>query len=679
MRSDREKVPGGFSKADADKAETMEAALQPQSGMMSPMVAPGCQVYWPSPYEVCGAIKDKYNSLGGPNSFLLWPTSNELVNPDGFGRRNTFQNGPIYWSASSGAHPVVNHFFACWQRNGWEAGVLGYPTTDEIVNPDPVAPIGRRQVFQGGTIYWKLNEAYYVTGSIRDKWGQTGWEQGFLGYPMSDEIKLPDGQGRMNRFEHGVIYWAPWTGAHPVSGGILDRWAASGYERGSYGYPIADQTSAGGIEVRQNFEFAVLGWPTNPSAAIVDDGDINPTVDDGSPTSPADFAADANVGKDTSRAPELVGNVVKRSDPCVNQSCVDPEDPNLASSDPPTYALPSECFTIPNDGRLRGNRKQACSLSTFAMTVRRKDPVTQAVEVVGKLPFNLRTGVLTSHRSGKIIQEYRFEFGAPYQEIGVPKLNYQLSYEGSADQSRYSVSGFTSGSTVSPNTTMAITVTWNEQLLDDGAVDYRTTELRFDFSNIAPFIPSPYEYVTIDGDLRCDKTMKNRQGYVQGCVLPKFVPGLDYRGNSDGGRFPQAVGHIQSATGSGLPGASLSRPLHRESDVGARNNNRLTACPRTASISGPRQVSGRSCDEYPFASTKEGAASGGPGRTFNPNCHVPDLGTSTASTGYSVCMIDAGQNSLAGSYLGRFYGFGRVIGGDAFYVAATGGALPPPP
>ncbi|TSD99843.1 hypothetical protein FOS14_10700 [Skermania sp. ID1734] len=271
MRSDREKVPGGFSKADADKAETMEAALQPQSGMMSPMVAPGCQVYWPSPYEVCGAIRDKYNSLGGPNSFLLWPTSNELVNPDGFGRRSVFQNGPIYWSASSGAHPVVNHFFACWQRNGWEAGVLGYPTTDEIVNPDPVAPIGRRQVFQGGTIYWKLNEAYYVAGAIRDKWGQTGWEQGFLGYPMSDEIKLPDGRGRMNRFEkgNGVIYWSPTTGAWPVIGPILEKWAAAGYERSSFGYPIGDQVSRDGdVTVEQNFEHGTITAPGPKTAEL---------------------------------------------------------------------------------------------------------------------------------------------------------------------------------------------------------------------------------------------------------------------------------------------------------------------------------------------------------------------------------------------------------------------------
>lgn len=53
------------------RAETMEAALldraegpaaQPQ---VSSLAAADCQVYWPAPYEVCGAIRDKYNELGG--------------------------------------------------------------------------------------------------------------------------------------------------------------------------------------------------------------------------------------------------------------------------------------------------------------------------------------------------------------------------------------------------------------------------------------------------------------------------------------------------------------------------------------------------------------------------------------------------------------------------------------
>jgi hypothetical protein len=218
MRSDCEEIPQGFTKEQADKAETMEATLlaetegtEPQPRVSS-FAAADCQVYWPAPYEVCGAIRDKYNELGGPNSFLLWPTSNELTNPDGIGKRSTFQNGPIYWSPWGGAHPVVNHFFAAWQRSGWEAGVLGYPTTDEI----PSASAGRRQEFDHGTILWHFNEAYYVSGAIRDRWNQLGAEAGTFGYPLSDEIDTPPELAahgtRMNRFEGGIIFWGPAQG-----------------------------------------------------------------------------------------------------------------------------------------------------------------------------------------------------------------------------------------------------------------------------------------------------------------------------------------------------------------------------------------------------------------------------------------------------------------------------------
>src|SRR5699024_7575237 len=175
MRSDREEVPAGFSKANADKAETMEAALAGGDSEMRTLAAPDCQVYWPAPYEVCGEIRDKYNALGGPNSFLLFPKTNELTNPDGIGKRTEFQNGPIYWSPQGGAHPVANHFLAAWARHGYENSYIGYPTTDELVNPDG---IGRRQHFTGSTIYWKLNEAYSIGGAIADKWHTLGAEQG---------------------------------------------------------------------------------------------------------------------------------------------------------------------------------------------------------------------------------------------------------------------------------------------------------------------------------------------------------------------------------------------------------------------------------------------------------------------------------------------------------------------
>ena len=67
MRSDKEEVPAGVSKADADQAEIKEAKLtNPDTPTLN--ARPGCGVYWPAPFEVCGAIKNLYDSIGGPRA-----------------------------------------------------------------------------------------------------------------------------------------------------------------------------------------------------------------------------------------------------------------------------------------------------------------------------------------------------------------------------------------------------------------------------------------------------------------------------------------------------------------------------------------------------------------------------------------------------------------------------------
>lgn len=83
----------------------------------------------------------------------------------------------------------------------WEQGPLGYPVTDELATPDNR---GRYSVFENGSIYWKeTTGAHEVRGAIRDKWKETGWEAGSLGYPISDEYDFQG--GRRSDFEKGYI------------------------------------------------------------------------------------------------------------------------------------------------------------------------------------------------------------------------------------------------------------------------------------------------------------------------------------------------------------------------------------------------------------------------------------------------------------------------------------------
>ncbi len=669
MRSDREKIPEGFSKEDADKAETMEAQLEANGGRRPAanrapafIAGEGCSVYWPAPYYVCGAIRDKYDSLGGPNSFLLWPTTDELTNPDSVGRRSQFQNGPIYWSPWGGAHPVVNHFFAAWQRNGWEGGVLGYPTSDELVNSDG---IGRRQYFDGGTVYWKLNEAYYVAGAIRDKWGETGWESGFLGYPVSDETGTADGIGRFNRFENGMIYWTPQYGVHPVSGGILVKWSYSGFEGGSWGYPTADQTGAG-TNVSQQFEFGTMSWPVQQiaDADVVDDGDIAPNVDGPTPVTVADFSNDSQSGESGTQGIRLVsGPSVGSCEPNCGDGWEPGEGPSIPGIDHSDSVIDSRCENTTADKQWRGGRKWAC--------MRFDEPIKIVGRGTGILPVTVIGGIRSSHRSGGFVQEFRFEFGTAIGDVGSPLFQYKVSGANfNKNNSRYA--GPSQETPVPQGGSLTVQMWFDELPMSDGAVSTRGTRLEVSFDNSVPNYHTGKVWFDMN-TLRCDKTMRTSAGYRQGCVFPSYTPAFDMNSSL----YPEAVGHVGAALSAGVPGTSTS-PLHREAHILERNKNRLIACPRGNEIARKRQegITNRSCDEYPFASTKEGAfSSPSGGRTFNPQCHVPDLEGSTANA-WSVCMINHPQNKLAGTYLGVFYGGNRVIDNDAFYVTAAGGHLP---
>ncbi|WP_416956782.1 hypothetical protein [Streptomyces sp. Agncl-13] len=99
-----------------------------------------------------------------------------------------------------------------------------------------------------------------------------------------------------------------------------------------------------------------------------------------------------------------------------------------------------------------------------------------------------------------------------------------------------------------------------------------------------------------------------------------------------------------------------------------RMRRTLSAFPWASSSGGYARPTGYSCDEYPFASSHEGAASNPLlGRTFDW-CQISTL-TSRTGPGWSACMIPAEENTAAGrDDLRVFYNENRVLEDDAFYV-----------
>ncbi|WP_448641035.1 reprolysin-like metallopeptidase [Geodermatophilus sp. URMC 63] len=218
-------------------------------------------VYW-SPatgaQPVNGAIRARWGQLGWENGWLGYPVTGEVCGLRSGGCYQHFQNGSVYWSPATGAQPVNGAIRARWGQLGWENGWLGYPVTGEVCG---LRSGGCYQHFQNGSVYWSPGTgAQPVNGAIRARWGQLGWENGWLGYPVTGEVCGLRSGGCYQHFQNGSVYWSPATGAQPVNGAIRARWGQLGWENGYLGYPVAEPVTLSNGDVSQRFQGGGLYW-----------------------------------------------------------------------------------------------------------------------------------------------------------------------------------------------------------------------------------------------------------------------------------------------------------------------------------------------------------------------------------------------------------------------------------
>lgn len=109
-------------------------------------------------FLVKGAIRARWAELGWENG-LGYPTSDEIVISGGRGRFQRFAGRPgipgetgIYWTAETGAQPIMGAFRDAWAASGWENGPWGYPTSGEHVLGGVLVQdfVGGRVSFVGG-------------------------------------------------------------------------------------------------------------------------------------------------------------------------------------------------------------------------------------------------------------------------------------------------------------------------------------------------------------------------------------------------------------------------------------------------------------------------------------------------------------------------------------------------
>jgi uncharacterized protein with LGFP repeats len=242
---------------------------------------------------VFGPILDKYESLGGPGgSDLGFPAINEvpgLAGPDSRVATFSASDKPvIFWTPDHGAFVVRGPLNAAWDRLGSSGGVLGAPVADETYDGDLTS-----QKFSGGQISWNtkskdfttdpapladqlkgLQVAVDPTGAINMAWRAAGGANGPLGVKQGAQYSI-GGDGIVQDFAGGKVYFTPATGANAVESDILAKYESLGGPVGSdLGFPIANEADGGIGPASRIVPFSgadkpVIFWTSDHGAFVI--------------------------------------------------------------------------------------------------------------------------------------------------------------------------------------------------------------------------------------------------------------------------------------------------------------------------------------------------------------------------------------------------------------------------
>lgn len=185
------------------------------------------------------AIAAEYAAQGGPTGHLGAPITAVLpISENGGGLGRAFQNGSIYWSASTGAltvraGPLRDYYFGF---NG-AAGAIGWPVLNQqtlAVNGGGIA-----QLFTGGSMYSSASGTFLVSGEMRNGYfGQNG-AGGPLGWPKSDVTCGLANGACMQRFQSGTVYRTAVGGTRALFGAIDAAYTTAGGVGSTWGVPTS--------------------------------------------------------------------------------------------------------------------------------------------------------------------------------------------------------------------------------------------------------------------------------------------------------------------------------------------------------------------------------------------------------------------------------------------------------
>ena len=163
-------------------------------------------------------------------------------------------------STVSQDHPGAVALRSALGANGW----IGAATSGVQASTKG----GVFQRFEHGVGYWSpATGAQFVGEPVLSAWGAYGYQTGSMGYPRSGGVAGVGGS-RHQIFEGGIAYWRPGGRVSFIHGSILNAWAASGWEHSKVGLPTGRAVRQADGTMTQTFEKGSISVAPNGKVTI---------------------------------------------------------------------------------------------------------------------------------------------------------------------------------------------------------------------------------------------------------------------------------------------------------------------------------------------------------------------------------------------------------------------------
>ena len=164
------------------------------------------------PGDVTTAIAAARRSAGGPLGPLGAADGGQYaIGTDGAGQN--FAGGKIFFSPATGANVLTGQVLAKYESVGGPEGDLGFPTSNE--DDGGLAPMSKVASFAAAdrpVIFWTPDfGAVIVRGAMNAAWTKLGGATGELGAPTADQTE--NGDVVTQKFSGGAISWNAKTNA----------------------------------------------------------------------------------------------------------------------------------------------------------------------------------------------------------------------------------------------------------------------------------------------------------------------------------------------------------------------------------------------------------------------------------------------------------------------------------